>query len=192
MNIASLAPSTPRAQTNGNPWGFPRLDPTVARAALDGFSAVEKVVDRLIDRSIAVRVQLDADLKSGRFKGDTVRAVDLLTRARDYAIGTVEQKHLPASLQDALDGWRRANKHDERLSVVHRVLYDIEHTMMDVLDDDEGNVREAIASMTSEPGIGSWRAVRGSLDGAISSLYELRGTLHGPQHVIRAAGLYKD
>lgn len=193
MSIAT----TPRAAapavappTNGNPWGFPKLDRQVARATLRGFDGAETFLNRLIDRGIDVRVMLDRDLKAGTFPSDTVRAVELLTRARDYGIAQLDQKHLPRKLVTRLHDWAYANKSDGRLGVVPETIYRIEHATADFLDDDEGNVRDSIRSMRTNPGPSSWKAVRSSLDHAIAETYGVRDSLHSPRHVVYAAGLY--
>lgn len=190
----TTAPTTPTtspvaAASHGdrNPWGFPRLDSGVARQALDAFEAAERTVNHLIDRSIAVRVQLDRDLRAGTYASDTVRAVELLTRARDYAIGTLEQRHFTRDLQMKLHAWTQANPEDARIRVVSADISQVERAVQDLLDDDEGNVREEIANMREQPGRRSYQAVRDSLDGSIAALYESR-EMSGSAHVLRAAG----
>jgi hypothetical protein len=188
---ATAPPTAPagRAATaaDRNPWGFPRLDSHVAQQALDGYLAAERIVNHLIDRSIAVRVQLDHDLKAGVFTPDTVRAVELLTRARDYAYDTIEERHLTQDVQVALHDWIRANPKDDRIGVVFDDSYEIEHAVQDLLDDDEGNVRDEIAAMREHPSRRTFQSVRDSLDGSISALYESRD-ISGSTHVLRAAG----
>jgi hypothetical protein len=196
---AAIAPTTtPHTSTTGpmaaathssdrNPWGFPRLDSAIAQRAVEGFQAAERSVNHLIDRSIAVRVQLDHDLKAGVFSPDTVKAVELLTRARDYAYDTLEERLLPNDLQVALHDWIRANPKDDRIGVVFNDIYDLEHAVQDLLDDDEGNVREEIAAMRERPSRRTFQSVRDSLDGSISALYDARD-VSTSTHVLRAAG----
>lgn len=176
-----------RPTSDRNPWGFPRLDSAVAQRAVEGFEAAERSVNHLIDRSIAVRVQLDHDLKAGVFSPDTVKAVELLTRARDYAYDTLEERQLPSELQTTLHDWIRANPKDDRIGVVFNDIYDLEHAVQDLLDDDEGNVREEIAAMRAHPSRRSFQSVRDSLDGSIAALYEARD-VSSSMHVLRAAG----
>ena len=184
---STTSPVAAASHGDRNPWGFPALDSATAQQGLDAFSAAERSVNHLIDRSIAVRVLLDRDLKAGVFSPDAVKAVDLLTRARDYAIGTLDQRDFTRDLQVKLHDWTKANPKDERIRVVHTDIYEIEHAVTDLLDDDEGNVREEIAAMRERPSRRSYQAVRDSLDGSISALYESRD-VYGSKHVLRAAG----
>jgi hypothetical protein len=170
-----------------NPWGFPRLDGAVAQHALDGLRSAKRTVNHLIDRGIAVRVQLDHDLKAGVFSPDTVTAVELLTRARDYAIDTLQERDLPSTLQSQLRDWVRANPKDQRIGVVLEDISDLEHAVQDLLDDDEGNVRDEIAALRANPSRRTFQSVRDSLDGSIAALYDARD-VSGATHVLRAAG----
>lgn len=188
MNISPVpvTTTTTASAADRNPWGFPPLDATVARAAIDGLKAGVTIVNRLIDRSIAVRTMLDRDIKAGSFGSDTVRAVQLLTRARDHALGTLNDRHLSDAVLDPIHAWAKAGK-DERVRVVGNEAYAIQSAVLNLLDDDEGNVRDSIASMRTNPGRSSWQAVRDSVDGAIASLYGSRD-VYSSLHVLRAAG----
>lgn len=170
-----------------NPWGFPELDRRVAQQALDGLEAAVRVANRLIDRSIAVRVQLDRDLGAGTWSPDTVKAVELLARARDYARDTLDRRHLPRELQRSVHAWIRDNAGDQRIRVVSTDISRIDRAVTDLLDDDEGNVRDEIVTMRQAPGRRAWQAVRDALDGGIAALYDARD-IGASQHVLRAAG----
>ncbi len=181
MQIAAAAPTSPK-----NPWGFPALDPVVAQRAVDGMQAGVKIVNHLIDRSIVVRAMLDRDLTAGSFGQDTLRAVQLLTRARDHAMGTLDDTHLSRAVLDPIHAWAREGR-DERVRVVGTEAFAIRSAVVNLLDDEEGNVRDSIASMRTNPGRRSWQAVRDSVDGAIGSLYGAR-EISSSLHVLRAAG----
>jgi hypothetical protein len=195
---AAIAPTTsaPTTPTTGpvaaashsdrNPWGFPALDAGVARRAVAGLEATSVAINRLIDRSIAVRTMLDRDLKSGRYTPDTVRSVLLLTRARDYARGTIETRHLAADVRQPVIKWIRDGS-DTRIDMVATTMYDAISAVTNLLDDDEGNVREEIAEMRAAPSRRVWQSIRDGVDGAIASLYAARD-ISGATHVLRAAG----
>jgi hypothetical protein len=169
-----------------NPWRFPNLDPTVAQRALDGLAAGVNTVDRHIDRSIGVRVMLDRDLKAGTFGSDTVKAVQLLTRARDYAIDTLDQRHLGDAVVEPVHAWIRTSR-DERVRVVGDQIFGIQSAVRNLLDDEEGNVRETLAEMRSNPSRRIWQSIRDGVDGALAALYGSRD-VYSARHVLRAAG----
>lgn len=184
---APVAASSAAAADDRNPWGFPRLDARIAQQALDGLEAGARIVNRLIDRSIGVRTMLDRDLKRGVFSTDTVRAVSLLTRARDYALGTLDQRHLSNAIQIPVIDWIRANQDDDRIRAVGHDMFRLERAVTDLLDDDEGNVREEIAAMRTDPSRRVWQSIRDGVDGSIATLYEARD-IGSSQHILRAAG----
>ncbi len=178
-----LAPTPP---ASSNPWRFPALDAAVARRALDGLDAGVVIANRLIDRSFAVRQLLDRDLKSGAFGSDTVRAVQLLTRARDHAIGTLDDRHLSDAVFDPIHAWAKASR-DERVRVVGTEAFAMSSAVRNLLDDEEGNVRETIAAMRTSPTRWVWQSIRDGVDGSIAALYGARD-VSSSRHVLRAAG----
>ncbi len=129
---------------------------------------------------------LDRDLTSGRFGSDTVRAVQLLTRARDYALGTLNERHLSDAVVEPVFAWIRGSR-DERLRHVSDEIHAIQSAVTNLLDDEEGNVRETIAAMRTEPGRPIWQSIRDGVDGALANLYGARDT-YSSRHVLRAAG----
>ena len=181
MQLTAITPPA-----SNNPWRFPALDPTVARRALDGLDAGVEIANRLIDRSFAVRQLLDRDLKAGAFASDTVRAVQLLTRARDYAIGTLDDTHLSAAVLDPIHAWAKAGG-DDRVRVVGTEAFNIASAVRNLLDDEEGNVRETIAAMRTAPSRQVWQSIRDGVDGSIAALYGARD-VSSARHVLRAAG----
>ena len=184
-STVQLAPTRATAAP-GNPWKLPPLDPAVAQRALDGLAAGVTAVNRLIDRSIAVRVLLDRDLATGTFAPDTVRAVHLLTRARDYASRELRERHLSQDVLDPIDRWARTSG-DMRVRVVGDQAYALRRAVYDLLDDDEGNVDELIASMRTTATRSTWQSVRDAVDGSIGELYGARD-VGSARHVLRVAG----
>ena len=184
LAAAPLA-TAPAATKPNNPWGFPDLDPKLALPAIDGLKAGVKIVNHLIDRIIVVRTMLDRDIKAGAFGQDTVRAVHLLTRARDHAMGTLDDTHLSQAVLEPIHDWARAGK-DDRVRVVGNEAHAIQSAVYNLLDDDEGNVDELLASMRTNADKRTWQSVRDSVDGAIATLYGSR-EISSSLHVLRAA-----
>jgi hypothetical protein len=148
------------------------LDPTVATRAVGALKYVEQVHSRMIDRSIAVRVMLDRDLQAKRFSPDTLHAVDLLVRARKYGLEGVDS-HLTHEVTEPVMDWARRADHPGTETVT-TALWDARRAVEDLLDDDEGNIRDSIETMRTEPGANSWQAVRDALDWSLGTLYEAR------------------
>lgn len=184
MQLAPTASSTPA--TPGNPWRFPALDSGVAQRAVDGLDAGVAIVNRLIDRAIVVRTMLDRDLKSSSFAADTVRAVELLARAREYAEDTLRDTHLSDNVLEPIHAWIRTSR-DERIRVVSDSAHAIQSAVTNLIDDEEGNVADLIASMRTDATRGTWKAMRETVDFSLESLYGSRDT-SGAEHVLRAAG----
>ena len=189
MQLTATTPvaRTAHAATDRNPWGFPAIDPVVARRAVDGLEAGARIVDRLIDRSIAVRVQLDRDIKAGVFSPDTARAVELLARARTYAHDTIRSRHLSYEVTEPIHDWVQAHATDTRLPFVGNAIEDIKSAIANLVDDEEGNVRETIAAMRTEPNHWIWESIRESVDMGLARLYGAR-EVSGELDVLRAAG----
>ncbi|MCW2920441.1 MAG: hypothetical protein JWL76_315 [Thermoleophilia bacterium] len=185
LAATTTALATPPPTKPTNPWGFPDLDPNLARPVIDGLQVGVTIVNRLIDRSFAVRQLLDRDLKATAFGQDTVRAVELLTRARDYAIGTLDDTHLSHARLEPIHDWAR-NSRDDRVRVVGEQAFAIQSAVRNLLDDEEGNVRETIAEMRSSPDARVWQSIRDGVDGAIANLYGSRD-VYDALHVLRAA-----
>ena len=135
----------------------------------------------------AGREQLDRDLKAGTFSPDTVKAVELLARARDYALDTLDERHLSRGVTEPVYAWMRANAKDDRLRFVGQAISDIQSAVRNLVDDEEGNVRDSIRSLRTNPGRASFQAVRDALDGSIGMLYGARD-VYDARTVLRAAG----
>ncbi len=182
MQITQVA----AAPANSNPWNFPPLSRDVAQRAADGFGATRTAIDRLLDRSRDALGILDRDLRSGTYGADAIRAVQLLTRARDYALETITTRHLSREVMEPIIDWIRSSG-DERTRVVSHQAFDMRNAVENLLDDDEGNVRDELHEMYNNPSERSWRTVRRSLDFSIESLYGARDASTA-LHVLRAAG----
>lgn len=187
MQITAIAAPSIRTIDDRNPWGFPKLDHRVAQRALDGVNEGVRILNRLIDRGIVVRTMLDRDLKDHVLSSDTVHAVELLTRARDYALETLDQKHLSTDVQAPVIEWIRANRTDDRIRAVSNDMFELQRAVTDLMDDDEGNVREEIAAMRTDPTQRLWKRIRQGVDGSIANLYDARD-VSSAQHILGAAG----